>query len=87
MIKWFLDLFGCGKIKSVESIMAPLVKTRDNLVKAEKQNNESIDSNLEAMKALEQANKAHAAEAHLANVMREGLDAQLKPLLDLKVGE
>lgn len=84
MFKWFLGLFGIGKIKSVEAIMAPLVKTRNNLDKAQKARNTAIDNNVAAMRALEQANIAHAAQANLASVMKEGLDAQLKPLDALK---
>lgn len=84
MFKWLLGLFGIGKIKSVEAIMAPLVKTRNKLEAAQTARNTAIDGNVKAMKALEQANIAHAAEAHLASVMKEGLDAQLKPLDALK---
>lgn len=84
MIKWFLGLFGYGQIKTVEAIMAPLVKTRDNLTKAQQQRNAAIDANVEAMEALKQQNILHAAEASLADNMVEGLNVQLKPLDALK---
>ncbi|AHK11898.1 hypothetical protein CHOED_038 [Vibrio phage CHOED] len=84
MIKWLLSLFGYGKIKSVESIMAPMVKTVQQLEKAETQNNEAIALNIVYMQQLEQANKAHAAQANLSNVAREGIQAQLKPFMDAK---
>lgn len=72
------------KIKTVEAIMAPLVKTRAKLVKAQEDRNKAIDANVEAMRDLEQANIIHAAEANLASVIKEGLDEQLKPLDALK---
>lgn len=87
MINWFLGLFGYGKIKTVGAIMAPLVKTRDNLSKAQTQRNAAIDANLAQAEALKQANILHAAEAHLADNMIEGLNAQLKPLDALKESE
>lgn len=84
MIKFFLRLFGFGQIKSVESIMKPLVKTRTKLAKAQEQRNKAVDKNIEIKKQLDAANEVHAQEAHLASRMIEGLDAQLKPLDDLK---
>lgn len=72
------------KIKSVESIMAPLAKTRNKLEASQEQNNEAITNNIARIEALKLANKAHAAEANLASIMKEGIDSQLKPLDDLK---
>lgn len=84
MIKWFLGLFGIGKIQTVESIMKPLVKTRAKLDKAQTKRNKAIDKNIERQRKLDAANEVHAMQAHLAAHMKEGLDAQLKPLDDLK---
>lgn len=84
MIKFFLRLFGIGQIKSVEGIMKPLVKTRKKLVKAQEQRNTAIDKNVKRKQKLDEANELHAMEAHLASHMIEGLDAQLKPLDEIK---
>lgn len=84
MIQWIKNLFGYGEIKTVGAIMAPLVKTRDNLVEARDKRNLTISDNVKHIKAIEQANIAHAAEASLAMNMIEGLNTQLKPLDVLK---
>lgn len=84
MIKWFLGLFGIGKIQSVESIMKPLVKTRKKLQKSQGQNNKAIDENIKRKEALDRANEAHAMQASMAANVIEGLNEQLKPLDALK---
>lgn len=84
MWNWIKSLFGYGEIKTVEAIMAPLVKTRDNLVDARDRRNITISDNVKKMKAIEQANIAHASQASLAVSMIEGLNEQLKPLDALK---
>lgn len=84
MIKFILRLFGVGKINTVENIMKPLVKTRSKLAKAQEQRNKAVDKNIERKRKLDEENKLHAAQAHLAAHVIEGLDAQLKPLDDIK---
>lgn len=84
MFKWLASLFGFGGIDSVESIMAPLVKTRDKLVSARDERNTAITNNVQRIRNIEQENIHHAGEAALAATMVEGLNAQLKPLDALK---
>lgn len=87
MFKWLLGLFGYGKIKSVEEIMQPMIKTRNQLAQANKQRNDAITNNVKRIEAINAESRAHAAEAHLSNVMLEGIDAQLKPLMKAKAPE
>lgn len=80
MWKWIKHLFGFGEIKSVAAIMAPLIKTRDELMEANAQRKEAIADNIKAIEAINTQNKVHSQEAHLSNIMLEGLESQLKPL-------
>ena len=83
MIKWLLGLFGFGKIKSVESIMSPIVKTHKKLKATAKQNDDAIEANQQRIALLGQANTSHEQQSKLALSCAEALEAQLKPLKTL----
>lgn len=84
MIKWFLGLFGIGKIKTAEQLAKPLVKTRKKILKAQEQRVGAIAKGEKAKAQLDAANAFHAAQNSATDGMLTALNTQLKPLDDLK---
>lgn len=84
MIKWFLGLFGIGKIKTAEQLAKPLIKTRKKVLKAQEQRVGAIAKGEKAKKAIDAANEFHAAQNAATDGMLTALNSQLKPLDDLK---